>query len=69
MSAEPILKHLHASLRGGGDSAAWDFSSAATQQQLLGATALRHEDAAELADDLVERAEQLTGSKQVRSDR
>ncbi len=68
MSAEPVLKHLHASLRGGGSSAAWDFHDAATQQQLLGAASLRQDGAADLADDLVERAEQLAGSKQVRSD-
>ena len=66
-----VLQHLHAAVRGaggsgGGSAAVAAFDSAAAQLQVLGAPALRHAGAADLADELLERAEQLVGSKQVR---
>ena len=66
-----VLQHLHAAVRGaggsgGGSAASAAFDCAAAQLQVLGAPALRHAGAADLADELLERAEQLVGSKQVR---
>ena len=66
-----VLQHLHAAVRGaggsgGGSAASGAFDCAAAQLQVLGAPALRHAGAADLADELLERSEQLIGSKQVR---
>jgi hypothetical protein len=68
-----VLQHLHAAVRGaggcgGGSAASAAFDCAAAQLQVLGAPAMRHAGAADLAGEFLERAEQLVGSKQVRGE-
>ena len=66
MAEASLLQHLHGVVRTGGSGAAVAFECATAQLHVLAAPALRHGDAADLADELVDRAEQLVGSKQVR---
>lgn len=66
MAEASLLQHLHGVVRTGGSGAAAAFECATAQLHVLAAPALRHGDAADLADELVDRAEQLVGSKQVR---
>lgn len=63
-----MLQHLLGSLRGSGSAgAAPAFDNAASQLQLLlGGPAWRSGQAGELAEELLDKAEQLVGSKQVR---
>lgn len=62
-----VLQHLLGSARGSGSAgAAAAFEAAASQLQLLGGQAWRSGQAGELAEELLDKAEQLIGSKQVR---
>lgn len=62
-----VLQHLLGSARGSGSArAAAAFDAAASQLQLLGGQAWRSGQAGELAEELLDKAEQLIGSKQVR---
>ena len=66
MDSAAVLQSLLAATRGTGSSGvAASFACAASQLQLLGAAALRHATPAGLAEELLEKAEQLVGSKQV----
>lgn len=67
MAEASLLQHLLTQCKGSdGSRTAASFECAASQLRVLGAPALRQAPAAELAEELLERAEQLVGSKQVR---
>lgn len=67
MEHEALLKHCLTALRqqGQGSSAAATFECAASQLQVLSAPALLQASAADLADELLGKAETLLSSKQV----
>lgn len=61
-----VLQHLLGAARGSSSAGgAAAFASAASQLQLLGGLACRSGPAGELAEELLDKAEQLVGSKQV----
>ena len=68
-AAEPVLKTVWAAVRAGGPGGAAAFAAASSQLRLLGGAAGRAAPAPELAEELLERAETLAGSKQVRAGR
>jgi hypothetical protein len=65
MAEAALLRYLHGAVRSGAGDAAAAFDLGTSQLQILAAHALRQADAGQLSEELVDRAQQLVGSKQV----